>query len=396
MTFSDRMSGVHPSAIREIFKVLGDPSIISFAGGNPDPSTFPAELMSGIAAELFEKQPAESLQYSVTEGYAPLRAKLAERLKKKFGIGTSDDTVLVLTGGQQGIDLTCKVLCNEGDAVICEEPSFIGALNAFRTYKTRLLGVPMDDSGMNTDALENILKTEKKAKLIYTIPTFQNPMGVTMSLEKRRKVYALAKKYGVVILEDNPYGELRFTGEDVPTIKSMDTDGIVVYCGSFSKILSPGMRMGFVSAPSAIAAKMVVAKQVTDVHSNIFFQMLVDKFLERYDIDAHIEKIRALYGKKCTVMLSGLEKNLPSEAEGCHFTRPQGGIFIWCRLPEKIDANSFSKELLAEKVAVVPGSAFLTDDGARTSCVRLNFSMPTLEQIEKGTEILGRAVRARS
>lgn len=390
MVFSDRISGVQPSAIREIFKVLGDPSIISFAGGNPDPSTFPADKMAVIAAELFEKQPSAALQYSVTEGYPALREKIANRLKTKFNIGTENDSLLVLTGGQQGIDLTCKVLCNEDDVVICEEPSFIGALNAFRTYKTRLRGVPMDDDGMNTDALEEVLKSEPRAKLIYTIPTFQNPMGVTMSLEKRKKVYELAKKYGVVILEDNPYGELRFAGEDLPSIKSFDTDGIVVYCGSFSKILSPGMRMGFVSAPAEIAAKMTVGKQVTDVHSNIFFQMLVNRFLEEYDIDEHIAKIRVLYKEKCEKMISCLEKNLP---EGCSITHPQGGLFIWCKLPESIDANVFSKELVKEKLAVVPGSAFLTDESAKTSCIRLNYSMPTLEQIEKGTEILGRCIR---
>ena len=390
MVFSDRISGVQPSAIREIFKVLGDPSIISFAGGNPDPSTFPADKMAVIAAELFEKQPSAALQYSVTEGYPALREKIANRLKTKFNIGTENDSLLILTGGQQGIDLTCKVLCNEDDVVICEEPSFIGALNAFRTYKTRLRGVPMDDDGMNTDALEEVLKSEPRAKLIYTIPTFQNPMGVTMSLEKRKKVYELAKKYGVVILEDNPYGELRFAGEDLPAIKSFDTDGIVVYCGSFSKILSPGMRMGFVSAPAEIAAKMTVGKQVTDVHSNIFFQMLVNRFLEEYDLDEHIAKIRVIYKEKCEKMISCLEKNLP---EGCTITHPQGGLFIWCKLPESIDANVFSKELVKEKLAVVPGSAFLTDESARTSCIRLNYSMPTLEQIEKGTEILGRCIR---
>ena len=390
MVFSDRISGVQPSAIREIFKVLGDPSIISFAGGNPDPSTFPADKMAVIAAELFEKQPSAALQYSVTEGYPALREKIANRLKTKFNIGTDNDSLLVLTGGQQGIDLTCKVLCNEDDVVICEEPSFIGALNAFRTYKTRLRGVPMDDDGMNTDALEEVLKSEPRAKLIYTIPTFQNPMGVTMALEKRKKVYELAKKYSVVILEDNPYGELRFAGEDLPSIKSFDTDGIVVYCGSFSKILSPGMRMGFVSAPAEIAAKMTVGKQVTDVHSNIFFQMLVNRFLEEYDIDEHIAKIRVLYKEKCEKMISCLEKNLP---EGCSITHPQGGLFIWCKLPESIDANVFSKELVKEKLAVVPGSAFLTDESAKTSCIRLNYSMPTLEQIEKGTEILGRCIR---
>lgn len=390
MVFSDRISGVQPSAIREIFKVLGDPSIISFAGGNPDPATFPSKKMAEISAELFEKQPDVALQYSVTEGYPQLREKISTRLRSKFNIGTENDSTLILTGGQQGIDLTCKVICNEDDVVICEEPSFIGALNAFRTYKTKLRGVPMDEDGMNIEALENILKSESRAKLIYTIPTFQNPMGVTMSAKKRKKVYELAKKYGVIILEDNPYGELRFAGEDIPSIKSLDTDGIVVYCGSFSKILSPGMRMGFVCAPSEIVSKLVVAKQVTDVHSNIFFQMLVSEFLEKYDIDSHISQIRVLYKEKCNAMISGLEENLPKK---CTFTHPQGGLFIWCKLPDNIDANIFSKEILKNKIAVVPGSAFLTNEKAFTSCIRLNYSMPTIEQIQTGTKILGDCVR---
>ncbi|MGN0988747.1 MAG: PLP-dependent aminotransferase family protein [Eubacteriales bacterium] len=390
MQFADRMAGVHPSAIREIFKVLGDKTIISFAGGNPDPTTFPADKMASIADKLFAESATSALQYSVTEGYPRLREQIASRLREKFSTGTDDDSLLVLTGGQQGIDLTCKVICNEGDVVITEEPSFIGALNAFRTYKTRLCGVAMDGDGIDTDALEEVLKKEKRAKLLYVIPTFQNPQGVTMSLEKRRKVYELACKYDIVILEDNPYGELRFSGEDIPTIKSMDTEGRVVYCGSFSKILSPGMRIGFVCAPKDIAAKMTVAKQVTDVHTNIFFQMVVSQFLDEYDIDAHIRSIRAIYREKCAAMIKGLDDFLPA---GCTHTNPQGGLFIWCRLPENIDADVFSKELVTRKLAVVPGSAFMPDESKKTSCIRLNYSMPSLEQIEKGCCILGDTVK---
>lgn len=390
MQFADRISGVHPSAIREIFKVLGDPSIISFAGGNPDPSTFPADQMAEISERLFRTNSASALQYSVTEGYPRLRQQIADRLKTKFNVGSDNDTVMVLTGGQQGIDLTCKVLCNEGDVVICEEPSFIGALNAFRTYRTRLCGVPLDEDGINIEKLEKTLETEKNAKLLYLIPTFQNPAGITMSAEKRKKVYELAKRYGVTILEDNPYGELRFAGEDIPTIKSMDTDGIVVYCGSFSKILSPGMRIGFVCAPKEIAAKMTIGKQVTDVHTNIFFQMVVSEFIEQYDLDQHITKIRALYRDKCKAMLDGLDENLP---KGCSHTSPQGGLFVWCRLPESIDADVFSKQLVKEKLAVVPGSAFMPDETKKTSCIRLNYSMPAFEQIQQGCRILGEAIK---
>jgi 2-aminoadipate transaminase len=386
MIFSDNISGVKPSAIREIFKVLGDPTIISLAGGNPDPSTFPEDKMSVIATELLTNNPSAALQYGVTEGYSPLREQLADRMEKKFGIKREGNTVLVVTGGQQGIDLTTKILCNPGDTVICEEPSFIGALNCFRTYGTKLRGIPMEEDGINISELEKALKEEKRAKLIYLIPTFQNPMGVTMSAEKRKKVYELAVKYGVTVLEDNPYGELRFSGEDILPIKALDDKGAVVYCGSFSKVLSPGIRIGFVSAPDEIAKKLVVAKQVTDVHTNIFWQMLISAFLEKYDIDEHISSIKALYKTKCDCITSALDKYIPSN----RFWRssPEGGIFIYCRFFGE-DAGELSKKLIEKKVAVVPGTAFQTDENAKTEYVRLNYSMPTCENIERGIKTIG-------
>lgn len=259
ISFSNRIGALKPSAIREIFKVLEDPSIISFAGGNPAPETFPAQDLAEISAQIFEKQASKALQYGLTEGYAPLRAQVAQRMKEKFSIGTEKDETIIVSGGQQGVELSCKVLCNESDTVLCEEPSFIGALNAFRSYHTQLVGIPMQEDGMDLEKLEQALKTHKNVKLLYIISTFQNPMGVTTSLQKRKQIYELAKKYHVIIFEDNPYGELRFAGQDIPTIKSMDKDGIVIYCGSFSKILSPGMRIGFVCAPKEIVTKLVVA-----------------------------------------------------------------------------------------------------------------------------------------
>lgn len=390
MKFSDRISSLKPSAIREIFKVLGDTSIISLAGGNPDPSTFPIDDMNMISDRLFATRGAECLQYSVTEGYTPLRNKVAARLKQKFNIGRDFDDTIIVTGGQQGIDLTCKILCNENDVVICEDPSFIGALNAFRSYKTRLCGIKMQRDGMDLEELENTLKAEKNAKLIYIIPTFQNPMGVTMSLEKRKALYSLAKKYGVIILEDNPYGELRFKGEDIPTLKSMDEDGIVVYCGSFSKIMSPGMRIGFVCANKEIISKIVVAKQVNDVHTNIFFQMLVDEYMQTRDIDAHISEIRDLYRRKCDCMQKNIGEYFP---ENVKVTDPEGGLFLWCDLPQNIDAQKFGKVILEDKVAVVPGNAFLTDENKPSSSIRLNYSMPSFEQIEIAISKLGSAIK---
>lgn len=384
--FSDKIANLKPSAIREIFKNLTDPSIISFGGGNPAPESFPVDELKTLAADIFENNATAALQYSVTEGYPPLRKALGERNAKVFDIGKDFDETIVVTGGQQGLELACKVFCNEGDIILCEDPSFIGALNSFRSNGATLVGVACDEEGIIPEILEEKLKTLSNVKLLYIIPTFQNPMGITTNFERRKRVYELCKKYGVIILEDNPYGELRFDDEDVPTIKSMDEDGIVIYCSSLSKILSAGMRIGYVIAPSAITSKMVVAKQGEDVHTNIFFQMLCHKYITECDIDAHIQKIRAIYRKKCKLMLDCLEKELPKDIT---FTRPCGGLFIWCTLPRNLDSAPFVKGLVEKKVAVVPGSAFLSDVNGISSSFRLNYSTPSDENIINGVKILG-------
>lgn len=253
--FSDRVNSLKPSAIREIFKYAADPEVVSLSAGNPAPDAFPVKELAEISASILKEHPIEALQYSVTEGYAPLRDYLKKYMKEKHNIGTENDELIITSGAQQIMDLAAKSLCNEGDVVICEAPSFIGSLNSFRSYNAKLVGVPVESDGINTDILEDKLKTENNVKFIYVIPNFQNPSGVTMSLEKRRKVYNLAKKYGVLILEDNPYGELRYSGEHLPSIKSFDTDGIVIYSGSFSKVVSPGMRVGWCVAPNPIIQK---------------------------------------------------------------------------------------------------------------------------------------------
>ncbi len=391
--FSDKLAGLKPSAIREIFKSLSDPSIISFAAGNPAPESFPVRELERFAADVFREQPVTALQYGVTEGYAPLRSAVAERQIKRFGEGMVrvGDSTIIVSGGQQGIELACKVFCNEGDAVICEDPSFIGALNAFRSNGVRTVGVRMESDGIDLCALENALKTEKRAKLLYLIPTFQNPTGITTSLEKRKAILALAKKYGIVILEDNPYGELRFAGKDIPTLKSMDDSGRVIYCSSFSKILSAGIRVGFVIAPEEITTKMVVAKQSEDVHTNVFFQMLAHRFITECDLDAHIEKINALYRKKCALMLDCIDRYVPSEYVS--FTRAEGGLFIWGTLAGTDDSRVFVKKALEKKVAVVPGATFNCDPSLPSPSFRLNYSTPSDEQIVTGIKALGEAVR---
>ena len=383
--FSNRVQSLKPSAIREIFKSLTNPNVISFAAGNPSPLSFPVEKLKVLADKIFEESAASSLQYGITEGYTPLREQVAERLKSKFNTGLDFDETIIVSGGQQGIDLTCKVLCNEGDTVVCENPSFIGALNAFRSYGVNLKGLDVGDDGIDPEELETLLKTDKKVKLIYLIPTFQNPAGITMSLEKRKAVLAVAKKYNVPILEDNPYGELRFAGTDIPTIKSMDDEGIVIYCGSFSKILSAGMRVGFLCGHKDLIQKIVVVKQTNDVHTNLFFQMLCSRFISEFGLDDHIAGIKKLYRDNCMTMLSEMDAKFP---ENVKYTRPEGGLFLWVTMPDSVDMNEFIKKTVAAEVAVVPGATFLPDTGMVSHSFRMNYSMPTKDQIIKGVGIL--------
>ena len=386
---SQRMSKMKGSAIREIFKRAADPKVISLAGGNPAPELFPNRELADIARELLEKDPVLSLQYGVTEGYAPLRQLCRERLATKEGIGTENDDLIITSGGQQGIELIAKCLLDEGDGVIVEEPSFIGATNAFRSYNAKLIGVPLEEDGLNLAALEKAMEENPRAKILYVIPTFQNPAGSTTSLEKRREIYRLAALHGLLIIEDNPYGDLRFDGEKVPTIKSMDTQGIVAYCGSFSKVIAPGLRVGFTCAPKELVAKMVVGKQISDVHTAMLPQLLVYEFMKRYDLDAYIEKNRQLYRHKCHFMLEQMEKYFPAQVR---YTVPQGGLFIWCRMPKGYDSAQLAQECLKDNVVFVPGSTFMVDMQAPCECFRLNYSTMPDQRIEAGIRAIGQAL----
>lgn len=388
--FSDRIAGLQASAIREILKFTSFPDVISFAAGNPAPEAFPVEEVSRISAELLKENPVLALQYSITEGYTPLRDLLKKTMAEKNCFSDNDE-LIVTAGAQQGMELSCKVLCNEGDTLICEAPSFIGSLNAFKSYKVNLVGVELEDDGINLEKLEDVLKANSNIKVLYLIPNFQNPTGNTMSLEKRKAVYELAKKYNFIIIEDNPYGDLRFAGEDIPTIKSLDTDGRVIYVGSFSKILAPGLRVGYVSAPKEIIQKMVVCKQVSDVHTNIWAQVICERFMTTCDLNSHFEKLRDVYKRKCELMLGEMDKHFSKKIK---YTKPQGGLFIWATLPEGSDMLGFCKKAVEEyKIAVVPGSAFMISESDKTNSFRLNFSTPTDDKIVKGCEILGRMTR---
>lgn len=385
--YSDKIKEMKPSAIREILKYASDSSVIPLSAGNPAPEAFPSKEIAEITADILHNNPVSALQYGVTEGYAPLRDYLKQYLKAHDKIGCENDDILVTNGAQQVMELTVKVLCNEGDTVICEDPTFIGSLNAFRSLGANIVGVPIEGDGICIEALETALKENKNAKFIYTIPNFHNPTGLTMSLDKRKAVYRLAKQYGVLILEDNPYGELRYVGDNIPSIKSMDTEDLVIYAGSFSKVISPGLRVGYAVANAELLKKLVVAKQVEDVHTNMLAQMICHRFMTEYDFDGHLDRLRALYSKKAA--WADLQLKQYFSAAGIEWTAPQGGLFIWCSLPKTMDMPQFCTKAIKEcRVAVVPGSAFLVDEKGTTSSFRINFSTPTNEQIEEGIKRL--------
>ncbi len=387
--FSDKVKHLEASAIREIFKLLAKPGIISFAGGAPDPKLFPKEELAEIAADVLKNQGEVALQYGVTEGYTPLRDWVIARLKRQGIISDRDDTIIV-SGGQQGIDLAAKSLLNPGDGVVCEEPSFIGGLNAYRSNNAELYGVPVESDGMDMEKLEATLKAHPNVKVLYTISTFQNPSGITMSYEKRKKLLELAKTYDFIIFEDNPYGELRFAGEEIPTIKSMDTEGRVVYLSTFSKILSPGLRLGYVSCDPALMERMIICKQVEDVHTNVLSQMIAYEFVTRFDIDAHIAKLRAAYGKKCKLMMEYMDREFPASVT---HTCPQGGLFLFCTMPEQYDSKAVMQKALERGVAFVPGATTMIDDKASYSTFRMNYSTASEEEIRSGIRALGEVLK---
>lgn len=387
--FSYRIAGVQPSAIREILKSTADPEVISFAAGNPAPEAFPVDEIRRISGDILREEPIAALQYSITEGYPKLRGWLKEDMAKKGCFNENDEDLIITSGAQQAIETCAKIFCNEGETIICEKNSFIGSLNAFRSYNAKLVGVETDNDGMLPESLEKALKENPRTAFIYIIPNFQNPMGITTSLERRKAILELAYKYNVLIVEDNPYGELRFAGIDIPDIKSMDTRGHVIYAGSFSKVLSPGLRVGYMIAAKNIISKATVALQTSTVHTNIWAQMVAYRFVTEVDFEKHLENLREIYKRKCALMLNSLKFSMPMSIG---FTEPEGGLFIWGTLPCG-DMNAFCKAAIAEKVAVVPGNAFLMNEKDVSYSFRLNYSTPTDEQIEKGVEILAKVAK---
>lgn len=387
--FSESFADLRPSAIREILKHTSGSSVIPFAAGNPSPEAFPAEQLRAVTARITARPPEQWLQYGISEGYGPLRDLLKERLARR-GLKKDSDDLIIVSGAQQGIDLAAQVFCDPGDAVICENPSFIGSLNAFRSHGIRLFGVPVREDGPDTEALLGVIKTQKRAKLLYLIPNFQNPTGITTSARKRGMIYEMARDHGLAVIEDDPYGDLRFAGADVPPMKTLDETGSVIYCGSFSKLIAPGMRVGYLLADSAVIAKVTVAKQAADVHTNLLAQITVHEFLTGGGLELHKERIRAVYRRKYGLMKKGLEENLP---EGVSFTRPEGGLFVLVTLPRGANIPDLCERCLKNGLAIVPGSAFSVDPDEPCRTVRLNFSTPSDEQIIQGCRILGRQIK---
>lgn len=384
--FSNKMTNIKASAIREILKATADPKMISFAGGNPASQAFPKEAIEKISAEILKNDPISVLQYGITEGYQPLIKEATSFFNRHETVLKNEDKMIITSGSQQIMDFAAKCLCNEGDVVVCENPSFLGALNSFKSQGALLKGVGYKNNQLDLNELELVFKEKPTPKFVYLIPNFQNPTGMTMNLETRKKVLELAKKYNVLILEDNPYGDLRFEGERIPSIKSLDDEGYVIYAMSLSKIIAPGMRVACCIAHKDIIERFVVAKQASDVHSNLWAQRVMAEFMEKYDMDEHLQKLQVIYKEKCALMLKEMKKHFHPSIQ---YTIPIGGMFIWVTLPKEIDMKEFVQAALKKNVAVVPGSAFLVDDNMECHCFRMNFSTPSDEQIKEGVRILG-------
>lgn len=388
--FADRMSLLTGSEIRELLKLTSQPDIISFAGGMPAPELFPVEAMKEATVKMMDEMGRVALQYTSTEGIPALRQKIVDRMKAKNGITTDIDHILITSGSQQGLDFSARVFLNKGDVVLLESPSYLGAVNAFKACEPNFIEVPTDDNGMIMEELDKILADTENVKMIYVIPDFQNPSGRTWTLERRQKFMEIINKYEIPVIEDNPYGELRFENENMPSLKSLDTKGLVVFLGTFSKILAPGYRLGWVCAESEILGKYNFMKQASDLQASTVTQLETNTYLDMNDLDAHVEKIKAVYVKRRDCMLKAMEENFPKE---CTWTHPDGGLFTWVVLPEYMNAKELAKECLAKKVAYVPGGGFFPN-GGHENTFRMNYSCMPEEKIEEGIKRIAEVIKA--
>ena len=389
--YSKNALNLKRSEIRELLKVTRQPDMISFAGGLPGPETFPVKELEEISCQVLREKGSLALQYGPTEGETPFREEIAKLMQREKPT-IKPENILITAGSQQGLDIVSKVFLDPKDIVILELPSYIGGLQAFTAYRAKMIGVPQDDQGMRMDLLEKILKRlavkSKKPKFIYVVPDFQNPSGVTMSLERRKRLLELAYEYEVPIVEDSPYKDLRYSGESVPSIYSLDTQDQVMVLGTFSKILGPGLRLAWIMAPTVWMDRMVVAKQSMDLCSPTYTQLIAVEFMKRGLLPMQIEKIRKVYGRKLAIMLEALKKYMP---RGVKWSSPEGGLFLWVKLPKNMSANELFPKAIENKVAYVVGTAFHCN-GKGQCTMRLNFSFPSEQQIDEGIQRLAKMI----
>lgn len=389
MQYAERMKNITGSEIREAIKLTLRPGMISFAGGLPAPEMFPVEEMKEAARLVLEEAGAVAMQYSTTEGFDPLREKIVARMKEKYGIQTTKDNILITNGSQQGLDFSGRLFLDRDDVVLFESPSYMGAFNAFKAYEPIFQEVPTDDEGMIPEELDKILAENKKVKMIYVIPDFQNPTGRTWSLERRKEFMAVVGKYSVPVIEDNPYGELRYEGEALPSLKAMDTKGQVIFLGSFSKILAPGYRIGWICAEKEILQKYIFAKQGADLQPSTISQMEISKYMELYDLDQHVEEVRAVYKRRRDLMFDTMQKCFPKDAK---YHKPHGGLFMWVELPEGMNAKELLVKCVEQFVAYIPGGAFFPNS-AKQNTFRLNFSSMPDDLIVEGIQRMGKVLQ---
>ncbi len=390
--YAQRTKSMGSSAIRELLKLTQEPGLISFAGGLPAPEVFPVDEFRDACDVVLSEVGSQALQYSTTEGYLPLREMIA-RHSSRYGIEVEIENIQITSGSQQALDLLGKILINPGDRILVEAPTYLGALQAWNTYGPEYVTVPSDEYGMKTDALENALRSGPK--FIYVLPNFQNPMGVTLPLERRHQLVELADRYGVPIVEDDPYGQLRYEGEHLPPVLVLDIQyqekcnnphpGNVIYLSTFSKTLAPGIRLAWIVAPKSVISKIVLTKQGADLHTSTFNQLVAHQVAHSGFLDQHIRLIRQTYGERRDVMLAAMEEHFPKEVT---WTKPEGGMFLWVTLPKGLNAKELFKEAVKLKVAYVPGESFFPNGGGENT-LRMNFSNATPEQIETGIERLG-------
>ena len=388
--YAKRMEQLTNSDIGELLKLIAQPDIISFAGGLPAAELFPVEQLRQACNHVMDEVGRVACQYSATEGLPALREKIAQRMKEKNNIETDAEHILITSGSQQGLDFSGRVFLDKGDVVLMESPSYLGAINAFKACEPTFLEVPTDDDGMVMEELEKILQTTENVKMIYVIPDFQNPTGRTWSLERRQKFMEIINRYEIPVIEDNPYGELRFENEDMPALKSLDTKGLVVFLGTFSKILMPGYRLGWVCASDEILSMYNFIKQGADLQTPTVTQLEVNAYIDLFDLDAHVDKIRELYRHRRDVMMQAMEEYFPKEAK---FTHPDGGLFTWVELPDYINTRDMALQCLQKKVAYVPGGSFFPN-GGQENCFRMNYSCMPDEKIVEGVKAIAEVIRA--